>query len=160
MLCTDADKPSLKLDMIDQIQRLGIAHRFASDIDHVLKQLSETCFACNNGDRDIDDLYTAALLFRLLRQQGYRVSSDIFNKFKDPSGKFSEKHASDVRGLLSLYEACHLSVHGEDVLDQALSFSLTHLESVKEQLSPPLATQVHHALKQTIRKGVPRLEAR
>ncbi|KAL3740130.1 hypothetical protein ACJRO7_021418 [Eucalyptus globulus] len=160
MLCADADKPSLKLDMIDQIQRLGIAHRFASDIDHVLKQLSETCFVCNNGDRDIDDLYTAALLFRLLRQQGYRVSSDIFNKFKDPSGKFSEKHASDVRGLLSLYEASHLSVHGEDVLDQALSFSLTHLESVKEQLSPPLATQVRHALKQTIRKGVPRLEAR
>jgi len=75
MLCADADKPSLKLDMIDQIQRLGIAHRFASDIDHVLKQLSETCFVCNNGDRDIDDLYTAALLFRLLRQQGYRVSS-------------------------------------------------------------------------------------
>jgi len=86
--------------------------------------------------------------------------TEIFNKFKDPSGTFSEKHASDVRGLLSLYEASHLSVHGEDVLDQALSFSLTHLESVKEQLSPPLTTQVRHALKQTIRKGVPRLEAR
>jgi len=60
-----------------------------------------------------------------------------------------------------LYEASHLSVHGEDVLDQALSFSLKHLESIdKEQLSPPLAAQVQHALKQTIRRGVPRLEAR
>ncbi|KAL3719359.1 hypothetical protein ACJRO7_004332 [Eucalyptus globulus] len=55
----------------------------------------------------------------------------------------------------------HLSVHGEDVLDQALSFSLKHLESIdKEQLSPPLAAQVQHASKQTIRRGVPRLEAR
>lgn len=66
-----------------------------------------------------------------------------------------------MRGLLSLYEASHLSVHREDVLDQALSFSLTHLESIdEEQLSPPLAMQVRHALKQTIRRGVPRLEAR
>ncbi|KAI6690479.1 hypothetical protein NL676_027307 [Syzygium grande] len=29
-----------------------------------------------------------------------------------------------------------------------------------EQLSPPLATQVHHALKQTIHQGVPRLKVR
>ncbi|XP_056175825.1 (-)-germacrene D synthase-like isoform X2 [Syzygium oleosum] len=161
MLCTNADKPSLKLDMIDQIQRLGIAYHFTSEIDHVLKQLNEACFVCNNGDHDIDDLYTVALLFRLLRQQGYWISCDIFNKFKDTSGKFSEKYKSDVRGLLSLYEASHLSVHGEDVLDQALSFSLTHLESIdEEQLSPPLTMQVRHALKQTIRRGVPRLEAR
>nr|WNI01933.1 terpene synthase [Psidium guajava] len=146
--------------MIDQIQRLGIAHHFASEIDHVLKQLSETCFVHNTGDSDINDLYTAALLFRLLRQHGYRISSDIFNKFMDASGKFSEKHASDVQGVLSLYEASHLSVHGEDVLDKALSFSSTHLESIKEQLSAPLTTQVHHALKQTIRRGIPRLEAR
>ncbi|KAF8026080.1 hypothetical protein BT93_F2789 [Corymbia citriodora subsp. variegata] len=161
LLYADADKPSLKLDMIDQIQRLGIAYHFTSDIDHVLKQLKETCFVCNNGDLDIDNLYMAALLFRLLRQQGYRIScADIFNKFKDASGKFSEKHVRNVRGLLSLYEASHLSVHGEDVLDQALSFSLTHLESIKEHLNPALATQVHHALKQTICRGVPRLEAR
>ncbi|XP_030525206.2 (-)-germacrene D synthase-like [Rhodamnia argentea] len=159
-LYANADKPLLNLDMIDQIQRLGIAHHFVSEIDHVLTQLNETCFVRNNGDRDIDDLYTAALLFRLLRQHGYRISCDIFNKFKDASGKFSEKHAGDVRGLLSLYEASHLSVHGEEVLDQALSFSSTHLESIKEQLNPPLATQVRHALKQTIRRGVPRLEAR
>ncbi|KAK3409325.1 hypothetical protein EUGRSUZ_J01451 [Eucalyptus grandis] len=161
MLCAHADKPSLKLDMIDQIQRLGIAYHFASEIDNVLKKLSQTYFVSNNGNYDNDDLYTVALLFRLLRQQGCRISCDIFNKFKDTSGKFTEKHASDVRGLLSLYEASHLSVHGEDVLDQALSFSLKHLESIdKEQLSPPLAAQVQHALKQTIRRGVPRLEAR
>ncbi|KAI6670486.1 hypothetical protein NL676_005371 [Syzygium grande] len=104
MLCADADKPSLKLDMIDQIQRLGIAYHFTSDIDHVLKQLNKTCFVCNNGDYDIDDLYMVALLFRLLRQHGYRISCDIFNKFKDTRGKFSEKHKSDV--VLSNCEDC------------------------------------------------------
>nr|WNI01931.1 terpene synthase [Psidium guajava] len=159
-LYANTDKPSLNLDMIDQIQRLGIAHHFASEIDHVLKRLNETCFVRNTRDPDINDLHMAALLFRLLRQHGYRISCDIFNKFKDASGKFNEEHANDIQGLLSLYEASHLSVHGEDVLDKALSFSSTHLESIKEKLSPPLATQVHHALKQTIRRGVPRLEAR
>nr|WNI01939.1 terpene synthase [Psidium guajava] len=160
LLYANADKPSLNLDAIDQIQRLGIAHHFASEIDHMLKQLNETCFVHNTGDPDINDLYTAALLFRLLRQHGYRISCDMFNKFTDTSGKFNEKHAGDVQGLLSLYEASHLRVHGEDVLDKALSFCSTHLESIKEQLSPPLATQVHHALKQTICRGIPRLDAR
>ena len=39
-------------------------------------------------------------------------------------------------------------------------YSATHLESIASHLSPPLATQVSHALKQPIRKGLPRLEAR
>ncbi|KAI6690482.1 hypothetical protein NL676_027310 [Syzygium grande] len=63
--------------------------------------------------------------------------------------------------MLSLYEACHLRVHGEDVLDEALSFTHTHLESIDEnQVSPTLAKQVSHALQQPIYKGLPRLEAR
>jgi hypothetical protein len=51
-------------------------------------------------------------------------------------------------------------VHGEDILDEALVFTTTHFESVASHLSPPLAAQVSHALKQPIRKGMPRLEAR
>ena len=57
-------------------------------------------------------------------------------------------------------ESAHLRVHGEDILDEALVFHCTHLESVASDLSPLLATQVSHALKQPIRKGLPRLEAR
>lgn len=63
--------------------------------------------------------------------------------------------------MLSLYEACHLRVNGEDVLDEALSFTLTHLESIDEnQVGPALAKQVSHALQRPIYKGLPRLEAR
>ncbi|KAL6318346.1 hypothetical protein AAG906_039438 [Vitis piasezkii] len=33
----------------------------------------------------------------------------------------------DVRGMLGLYEAVHLRVNGEDILDEALAFTTTHL---------------------------------
>jgi hypothetical protein len=78
----------------------------------------------------------------------------------DNKENFNESLINDAQGMLSLYEAAHLRVHGEDILDEALVFTTTHLVSVASHLSPPLATQVSHALKQPIRQGLPRLEAR
>ena len=64
--------------------------------------------------------------------------------------------------MLSLYEAAHFLVHGEPILDEALAFTTAHLKSsvISSDLSPFLAAQVKHALKQTIRKGLPRVEAK
>lgn len=86
--------------------------------------------------------------------------ADLFNNCKDNGGNFKESLSSDVRGMLSLYEATHLRMHGEDILDEALAFTTTHLQSATKYSSNPLAEQVVHALKQPIRKGLPRLEAR
>lgn len=62
--------------------------------------------------------------------------------------------------MLSFYEAAHLGVHGEEILDEALVFTTAHLESMATNLSSPLVKRINHALKQPIRKGLPRLEAR
>ena len=61
-----------------------------------------------------------------------------------------------------MYEAAHFLVHGEPILDEALVFTTAHLKSsaMSGDLSPFLAAQVKHALKQTIRKGLPRVEAK
>ena len=85
--------------------------------------------------------------------------ADKFTKFKESNGNFKESLISDARGMLSLYEATYLKIHGEAILDEALVFTATHLESIASHLSPPLAAQVSHALKQPIHKGLPRLEA-
>nr|POE96371.1 (-)-germacrene d synthase [Quercus suber] len=85
---------------------------------------------------------------------------DIFNKFKDNMGNFKESLTNDVKEMLSFYEATHMRVHGEDILDEALKFTTTHLESMAINFSPPLATQLSHALNQPIRKCLPRVEAR
>jgi (-)-germacrene D synthase len=62
--------------------------------------------------------------------------------------------------MLAFYEATHISLHGEDILDEALEFTTTHLKSIASAISNLLAAQVTHALKQPLHKGIPRLEAR
>ncbi|CAN6576178.1 unnamed protein product [Malus baccata var. baccata] len=153
MLTTSLENVSQKLNFIDDIQRLVVSYHFRNEIEQILKKIH-----ANSGD--LDDLYTAALRFRLLRQQGYNISCDIFNKFKDGDGKFKESLVDVVVGLLSLYEATQLRIHGEEILDEALTFTTTHLESATYRLSSPLAKTVTHALHQQLRKALPRVEAR
>ncbi|KAF5450587.1 hypothetical protein F2P56_030922 [Juglans regia] len=157
LLMGPVDDISQKLELIDAIQRLGVSYQFESEIDNILQQIH------NNDDDtgDFDDLYTVSLRFRLLRQQGYNTPSDVFSKFKDSEGiNFKESIIHDVRGILSLYEASHMRVHGEDILDEALHFTTTQLESMVSNLNPAVAAQVRRALERPLRKCLPRLEAR
>lgn len=62
--------------------------------------------------------------------------------------------------MLSLYEAAHLGIRGEDVLDEAIAFTKAHLESMVTQVSSELAEHITRALNRPIRKGLPRMEAR
>jgi (-)-germacrene D synthase len=84
----------------------------------------------------------------------------VFNQFKDEQGNFSETMVRDVEGMLNLYEASHMMVHGEQILEEALAFTSGHLESMATRLSPSLATQVKQSLRQSLRKNLPRLVAR
>nr|KJB13475.1 hypothetical protein B456_002G080400 [Gossypium raimondii] len=85
---------------------------------------------------------------------------EAFYKFKDEEGNFKSSLTNDVQGLLELYEVSYMCVHGEDILDEAISFTTTHLTLAAATLDYPLSEQVTHALKQSIQKGLPRVEAR
>ncbi|XP_042494139.1 (-)-germacrene D synthase-like isoform X1 [Macadamia integrifolia] len=158
MLMADANDPSKKLNLIDSLQRLGVAYQFEEEIEELLEKMHDALPV--DGLDGCSHLYTIALWFRLLRQQGYNVSCNVFNRFKDSKGSFNEELIKDVPGMLCLYEATFLKVHEEDILDEALTFTTTQLKSIVTDLKPPLATQVIHALKQPLHKGMPRLEAR
>ena len=67
MLMTSLENVSQKLNLIDDIQRLGVSYHFGNEIEEILQKIHE-------GSYDLDNLCTAALCFRLLRQQGYNVS--------------------------------------------------------------------------------------
>ncbi|KAK0600586.1 hypothetical protein LWI29_016393 [Acer saccharum] len=126
----------------------------------------------NDYSGDDNNLYTVALRFRLLRQQGsyvpcdksIQLTSNVFNKFKDDHAvTFKKSLTNDVAGILCLYEASHLGIRGQDVLDEALAFTVSHLLSMvahHDQVSPLLAEQITHALNRPIRRNLPRLEAR
>jgi hypothetical protein len=70
----------------------------------------------------------------------------VFDRFRDGAGSFSASLTSDPRSLLSLYNAAHMATPGEHALDEAISFSRRHLESMRGELASPLEEQVSRAL--------------
>nr|GMD52373.1 (-)-germacrene D synthase-like [Ipomoea batatas] len=146
--------------MINKIQRLGVCYQFENEIDTSLEYIFKAYDDFNDGE-DENDLYVVSLRFRLLRQDGYHVLANMFEKFKECNGKFKELLTKNVQAMLSLYEASHLRVHGEQILEEALTFTTSHLESMLglPQLSNPLRSQVSEALKQPIRRRLTRLDA-
>ncbi|KAF8391458.1 hypothetical protein HHK36_023763 [Tetracentron sinense] len=86
--------------------------------------------------------------------------TDAFNKFKNRSGGFMESLSQDYEGLLSLYEASHLGINGEDVLKEAMEFSVKHLKSLMGQLESDQADQVQNSLEVPSHWRMPRAEAR
>ncbi|KAM6581692.1 hypothetical protein CsatA_005466 [Cannabis sativa] len=145
-----------QLKLIDNLQRLGLSHHFESEIEKLLEQLS-----IGTDHQNHQDLHDASLWFRLLRQHGFNVSSSIFEKFKDDEGNFKKSLITDVSGLLSLYEASHLSYVGESILDEALAFTTTHLKAiVANSKDHPLSHQISKALERPLRMTLERLHAR
>lgn len=77
MLRADINKPTqTKLDLIDDIQRLGVSYHFESEIDEILQKMHEANQDCDLGDdENVQELYYISLQFRLLRQSGYKISA-------------------------------------------------------------------------------------
>ena len=73
MLRAHDTKSSEIIQLIDAIQRLGIAYHFEIEICKILEQIKK--LVLETGFQNDDDLYTISLKFRLLRQQGYNISS-------------------------------------------------------------------------------------
>ncbi|XP_023552098.1 (+)-gamma-cadinene synthase-like [Cucurbita pepo subsp. pepo] len=159
MLIISNRNPFKILNLVDSIQRLNVSYHFENEIDQILEQIYANYREFTNIDGN-DDLYTISLLFRLLRQQGYKIPCDIFTKFVESNGKFKESLAENARAILSLYEAAHMRVHGEDVLEEALDFSVKHLKNIISNSSPIFVAEVTSALKYPLRKAIPRMKAR
>ncbi|CAN1139226.1 Alpha-terpineol synthase, chloroplastic [Linum perenne] len=138
-----------RLELIDNLQRLGLAYHFEAE----LKKSLEAIAGYGNSNNDDDEgLYSCALRFRLLRQAGFSVSQDVFNNYMNNKGRFKAELSMDIKGLLALYEASHLGVAGEEgVLDEARDFAVNHLKeaansNIIDDQDPILAKKLRHAL--------------
>ncbi|XP_031103532.1 vetispiradiene synthase 3-like [Ipomoea triloba] len=143
-----------KIRFINLLERLGIAYHFEKEIDDQLLHIY-------THPVHLNDLETVAIQFRVMRKHGYNISTDIFSNFVDGNGKF--KDTSDVKGLLSLYEASYVRTRSDDeVLEGVTAFAETRLRSALPNLKPNSALEklVTHALDQPFHTGLPRVETR
>ncbi|XP_042450148.1 terpene synthase 10-like [Zingiber officinale] len=137
-----------QLQLIDHLQQLGVAYHFKDEIVEVLSRLHASLDHVSSQLKD--DLHATALLFRFLRANGFSVSQDLFETFRDEIGNFEVRCENQIRGLLSLYEASYIEKEGETVLKEAMDFATEQLKEFMEEVSVPesggLRDQVAHAL--------------
>ncbi|XP_008230161.2 PREDICTED: probable terpene synthase 9 [Prunus mume] len=148
------------LNLIDSMQRLGVAYHFEQETDAALLSL-----VSSSTHGTTDDLHTVALQFRILREHGISISPEVFNKFRSRDGSFKDSLSKDVEGLLSLYEASHLGMPGEEednVLEEAKSFSTKNLRQLVGTLEDDnlLKQIVEQSLETPLHWRMPRIEAR
>ncbi|KAI3693548.1 hypothetical protein L1987_76494 [Smallanthus sonchifolius] len=99
LMITASSEP---MQLIDEIQRLGVAYHFEDEIEKILQHI----YVKYGDDMWIENpnLQSASLWFRLLRQHGFNVSPGILKKFIDDNGNFNkESLCNDAQGMLALW---------------------------------------------------------
>ncbi|KAI3707566.1 hypothetical protein L6452_26192 [Arctium lappa] len=154
-LIAEANDESFEdLIMVDALQRLAIDYHFEDEIDLILRRRYVQVNNTNLFEQQ--NLYHVSLCFRILRQNGFHVSADAFMKFKGSDDKFEGKLNNDIRGLMALYEASHLRVEGEMILDEAETFSCQLLEDAMKFLDDEqVKLMVIHTLENPYQKTLP-----
>ncbi|KAL5702321.1 hypothetical protein ACHQM5_027551 [Ranunculus cassubicifolius] len=123
--------------MIDTLQQLGIDYHFQEQIDEALMRQYKDFIASGeitNSDNE-KNLCSTSICFRLLRQNGHPVPSDVFNRFTDKHGKFRHHLSTDLDGMIGLYQASLLGMEGEGILDLANAFTSVYLRGSAKKWS-------------------------
>ncbi|KAK7324202.1 hypothetical protein VNO77_27728 [Canavalia gladiata] len=144
-----------QLELIDVLQRLGIAYHFSDEISNILDNIYKM-----DAFKRKKNLYATALEFRLLRQHGYDISTDVFSCFQDEMGNFKKSLSTDVEGMLSLYEASFHLLEGETSLDEERDFTSQFLkEYLNQNKGDHISLLISHALELPLHWRIPRWEA-
>ncbi|KAJ0480803.1 putative R-linalool synthase [Helianthus annuus] len=150
------ENPLRGLELVDDLQRLGIAYHFKEEISDVLEKIYYEIRYKWSGM----NLNHQSLGFRLLRQHGYPVTQDIFGNFKDKIENLNPCQYEDLVAILNLYEASYHSFEDESVLDEARDLTKKYLEEKLDGVNVSIAPLVSHALEVPLHWRVPRVEAR
>nr|QBA83624.1 terpene synthase [Mentha x piperita] len=155
-----------QLELIDDLQNLGLSYFFQDEIKNILNCIYNEHNYFQNNISKVGDLHFTALGFRLLRQHGFNVSQGVFECFKNEEGSDFEETliGEDTKGILQLYEASFLLREGEDTLELARKFSTKYLrKKVDEGIindDNNLLSWIRHSLDLPLHWRIQRLEAR
>ncbi|KAG5596794.1 hypothetical protein H5410_038026 [Solanum commersonii] len=96
MLVISPSKSLQKLGLINKIQFLGVAYHFEHEIEESLSEIYNGYEEWIGEFGESHGLHVVALSFRLLRQQGYYVSSNVFRKFTEDQGNYNKALVNDM----------------------------------------------------------------
>nr|C3RSF5.1 RecName: Full=Alpha pinene synthase, chloroplastic; Short=Cf-Pin; Flags: Precursor [Chamaecyparis formosensis]ABW80964.1 alpha pinene synthase [Chamaecyparis formosensis] len=165
---SSADDLIQHLSLVDSVERLGIDRHFQNEIktalDYVYRYWSDAGIGCGRESTHAD-LNTTALGFRILRLHRYSVSSDVLQQFVLRDGPFldsnNQPNEDDIKNILNLFRGSLIAFPGENVLDDAKSFTMTYLKQVLPKISNlNLSREIKFNLEYGWHTNVPRLEAR
>ncbi|KAK1437905.1 hypothetical protein QVD17_03705 [Tagetes erecta] len=148
------------LELVDDIERLGLGYRFRNNIRKVLDKLVASINETTKAEEN--NLHALSLRFRLLRDHGYVVSQDFVKRFKDNHGGFKGSIETDVKALLSLYEASYLALESESDLHDAKLFAIENLQKLSsdDHVNKVMQDHINDALDIPLYRRVQRLQAR
>ncbi|KFK38812.1 hypothetical protein AALP_AA3G163500 [Arabis alpina] len=144
MLMSPHSSDKERIRLIHLLISLAIAHYYESEIEEILHQAFQKLDGLISKE---DDLETIAIMFEVFRIYGHKMSCDAFERFKGEDGNLKDSQANDVRGTLQLYEAAHLGLPFEEIMDEALTFTRHHLESLTcQEISSNLFNHIQNTL--------------
>lgn len=85
--------------------------------------------------------------------------AEVFNKYTNEEEKFNPKLGENINGMIDLFEASHLNLAGEDILDEAGKFSRKILKERMAQFDHE-AMFVRRTLDYPFHKNLPMFTAR
>ncbi|KAJ4872672.1 hypothetical protein Rs2_45661 [Raphanus sativus] len=158
ILIANLDDPLKSLDMINNIQGLGIDLHFLHEIDQILhivyKEFNQNKGCYGRDHREV------ALCFRLLRQAGHNVQESIFRNILDKKTGFKDDLENDVKGLIELYEASQLGVEGEEILDSLRECTFTRLNELCSGRGSHEEREIMNSLAQPRHKTLTRITSK
>ncbi|KAJ1272726.1 hypothetical protein BS78_06G224500 [Paspalum vaginatum] len=151
-----------QLSMVDAVEKMGISHYFVSEIKSIL-DMTYSCWL-QKDEELMMDIATCAMAFRILRMNGYDVSSDELSHVAEVSSvsKSLQGYLSDTKSVLELYKASNVRLSENDfILDRIGSWSGNLL---KDKLCSnmvhrtPILGEMEYALKFPFYATMERLE--
>ncbi|XP_047308342.1 terpene synthase 6, chloroplastic isoform X2 [Impatiens glandulifera] len=138
----------VRLSMVDQLTRLGIERHFTDEIRSVLDE-TYGCWLLND-EQIFHDIATSSMAFRLLRLNGYNVSSDPLTRTSSTEDDFifPEQHSKTIDDALESYKALQFTLEkhhlrSSEFLKEKLSSCLIN----KNDLNKYITQEVDDALK-------------
>ncbi|CAA3003482.1 isoprene synthase, chloroplastic-like [Olea europaea subsp. europaea] len=157
MLNDEGMDPLDMLELIDEIQRLGMGYRFRKSTKCALDRIICSEKVMKKMDHSIHVLSTSPSSDNM----GARfLQVHIFLNFKDHNGNFRGNRVQDIPGMLRLYEASYVAYNGKNILDEAREITTINLKEMLEKIDVKMGTRVSHALEIPFQRRMQRLETR